>query len=330
MAPGIEGEAQTELAWLKDRRSAITATDVPAILGLSPFSSPIKVWRSKVGDSEDQADSEAMYYGRLFERPILTAYEKRTGKELVYPRPFLLQRSKAVPLIGATLDAWRREDEAPVDAKNVGFHSEVYGEEGTDDFPPHYAAQLMMQMFVTGAKTADLAVLFSRYDLRVYTLEYDAETAEALAQRCVEWHARYVVGNEPPPVDGTADYSAFVKRIRQATQMVLRAEPEQEQWALELKVTKEQEEMIGMERARLENLLKTAIGEAKGIEGPAWRALWSQAKDTMGTDWQAAFNDLAGAISDPTTRAVVIADTLRRHEVVTRKGSRRFTFKHGD
>jgi predicted phage-related endonuclease len=45
MAPGIEGEAQTELAWLKDRRSAITATDVPAILGLSPFSSPIKVWR---------------------------------------------------------------------------------------------------------------------------------------------------------------------------------------------------------------------------------------------------------------------------------------------
>jgi putative phage-type endonuclease len=323
----IDGEASAEQAWLVDRRTAITATDVPAILGLSLFSSPIKVWRSKVGDSEDKSDSDAMRWGRRFERPILQAYEERTAKALVYPEPFTLIRSAAVPLIGATLDAWRVDDGAPVDAKNIGFHSDVYGEEGTDDFPPHYAAQLMVQMFVTGAKTADLAVLFSRFDFRVYTLDYDAETAEGLAQRCVEWHERYVVANTPPPVDGTPDYTAFVKRIRQATQMVTRATPEQDTWAAHLATTREQLEMVEMEKDRIENLLKTSIGDARGVEGPQWRALWSQAKDSTGTDFERIARGLAERAGVTETEFAQMMATTQK---VTRAGSRRFTFKHGD
>jgi putative phage-type endonuclease len=352
MAPVIDGEggvalsdeAAAERAWLVDRRSAITATDVPAILGLSPFSSPIKVWRSKIGDTEDQADSEAMYYGRLFERPILMAYEKRTAQELVYPEPFRMMRSLSVPQIGATLDARRLRDGAPVDAKNVGFRSEVYGDEGTDNFPAHYAAQLMMQMFVTGAAVADLAVLFSRYDFKVYTIEYDRETAEGLVARCLDWYQAYVVGNTAPPVDGTPDYTAFVKRLKQATDMVIVATPEQEEWARNLSVTREQLEMLDMEKSRLENLIKTAIGEAKGIESPRFRALWSQAKDSVGPDLERIAYELAkryvlakhelaldhGDLSCVLTAEGVLAELKEQKDMqkVTRTGSRRFTFKY--
>lgn len=347
MDPAIDDDApkqvDAEKAWLVDRRSAITATDVPAILGLSPFSSPIKVWRSKTGDSEDQADSEAMYYGRLFERPILTAYEKRTSNALIYPEPFRMVRSADVPLIGATLDAQRADNLAPVDAKNVGFRTEVYGEEGTDDFPLHYAAQLMIQMFVTGTRSAHLAVLFSRYDLKIYNLEYDEITAEGLVSRAIDWHERYVVGKVPPPVDGTADYTAFVKRIKQASQMILHAEPRHEEWALQLKTTKEQLAAIEMEKSRLDNLFRNEIGEARGIEGTKWRALWSQEKDSVGPDLEKVALYIAeryleacaldGIEEDQPLgqRARTVVDQLLNRpdmQRITRRGSRKFTFNY--
>jgi putative phage-type endonuclease len=351
MDPVLEGEgpavaasplpiADDERAWLEERRSLITATDVAAILGLSPFSSPIKVWLGKTSESEDVAETKAMRWGRRFERPILEAYEERTGFALDYPTPFTLVRAPTEPLIGATLDAVRRHDLAPVDAKNVGFRSEIYGEDGSDDFPPHYAAQLMIQMFVTGAEVAELAVLFSRYDFRVYRLAYDRETAEGLVARCLDWRAKYVVPRITPPVDGTPDYTAFVKRIRQATDMVLAADPEQDKLARELATTKEKLELLGMEKDRIENVLKTAIGDAKGIEGPKWRALWSTTKESVGPDYEriarrlaenyvAAEDKLAqaenGVYSGLTVDGVLraLANDITR---VTRAGFRRFNF----
>jgi putative phage-type endonuclease len=350
MDPVIEGEgsvaaapiAADERAWLDDRRGVITATDVGAILGLSPFSSPLKVWLGKTSESEDVAETKAMRWGRRFERPILEAYEERTGLALEYPKPFTLVRAPTEPLIGATLDAYRVSDRAPVDAKNVGFRSEIYGEDGSDDFPPHYAAQLMVQMFVTGAEVAELAVLFSRYDFRIYRLFYDRETAEGLVARCLDWRAKYVVPRLTPPVDGTADYTAFVKRIRQATDMVLSADPEQDRLAAELNTTKEQLEMITMEKDRIENILKTAIGDAKGLEGPKWRALWSTTKESVGPDHEriarrlaedyvAAAEELAKVRGDTTsglTADGVLAALANNVTRVTRAGFRRFTFTY--
>jgi len=40
------------LEWLEVRRSGITATDIPVILGLSPWDSKFALWHRKAGNHE--------------------------------------------------------------------------------------------------------------------------------------------------------------------------------------------------------------------------------------------------------------------------------------
>ena len=329
-----EGKTTRVARWLAERRTKITATDVPAILGLSPYASPVSVWLEKTNQSDGKEATDAMRWGQRFERPILEEYEEVRGEPLVFPEPYTLLTAPTQPLIGATLDAWRVRDGGAVDAKNLGAHiRDHYGEAGTDDFPPHYAAQLMMQLFVHGGDSADLAVLFNRHDFRIYTIQYDKETAEGLVERCVDWWEQYVVTRTAPPVDGTPDYTAFVKRFRQATDMVIRADAAQHEVAAHLNATKQQLDAVETEKARLENILKSAIGEAKGIEGPTWRALWSTVKDSTKIDWEAVARETVSQFpqshpSSPTGQNVL--DSAIAKHTSAKPGYRRLTFTFRD
>jgi len=62
--------------WLQARKSLITATDVPAILGVSPYRTPLQVWFEKVSD-EQQPDSEILEIGRDIEPVIARKTESR-------------------------------------------------------------------------------------------------------------------------------------------------------------------------------------------------------------------------------------------------------------
>ncbi len=53
--------------WLKIRKSGIGGTDVGAICGLNPYSSPIAVYQDKVSSEISDFDNEIMRQGRDFE-----------------------------------------------------------------------------------------------------------------------------------------------------------------------------------------------------------------------------------------------------------------------
>ena len=63
-------EAARKEAWLSERRKHITGTDVAAILGLSRFKTPLRVWLEKKGEIEPD-ENEAMRWGKRLERVIL-------------------------------------------------------------------------------------------------------------------------------------------------------------------------------------------------------------------------------------------------------------------
>ena len=57
-----------------DRTKTIGGSDVAAILGLSPWRSPLDVWREKTLGEADQRDTPAMQAGVRFEPVILGRY----------------------------------------------------------------------------------------------------------------------------------------------------------------------------------------------------------------------------------------------------------------
>lgn len=73
------------IEWLKARQKGIGGSDVAAILGINPYRTPLDIYREKTTEiTEDQAPSEAAYWGTQLESIVAQEFSKRTG--------FMIQR----------------------------------------------------------------------------------------------------------------------------------------------------------------------------------------------------------------------------------------------
>ena len=335
MDPVIDAEAQQEKTprelWLAERRTAITATDAGAILGVSPYATPLDVFLEKVGEAVEVVQTERMDAGNRMQRPIIDWWADRKQVEVVHERPWYFRNSVSEPLIGASLDAYRKDDGAPIDAKNIGWKKAEWGDEDTDKIPLQYAVQLAVQMHVTQAPHAFLPVLFGGNELVGYRMERDLALETSIVDRCLAFWHDHVLTGITPAVDGTEAWGEYLKRkFATNTEIILRAPVELEETALAYSVAIENVEAAEMEAERLKNVLKLAIAENAGIEGPKWKATWKRSADSMGVNFEQTAKDLALLLAartgEPATK--LFAAAAEKNKGVVKAGSRRFLFNY--
>ncbi len=327
MDPVRDAEARQD--WLAQRRTAITATDAGAILGVSPFANQLDVFLEKTGQAIEVVQTERMDAGNRMQRPIIDWWADRKAVEVVHEQPWCFRKSAQEPLIGASLDAYRKDDGSPVDAKNIGWKKAEWGDEDTDKIPLQYAVQLAVQMYVTDAPRAFLPVLFGGNELVGYRMERDYDLEQSIVDRCLTFWRDHVLAGITPAVDGSASWDAYLKRkFARNTDVILRAPVELEQTAVEYSVAIENVEAAEMEAERLKNVLKLAIGENAGVEGPRWKATWKRSADTMGVNFEETAKDLALLLAartgEPATQ--LFAEAAKKNTGVVKQGSRRFLF----
>ncbi len=280
----IESTADRRAAWLEHRKTRITGTDAAKILGLSPFGGPLDVWLEKKGQAPEKVVTNAMESGRRFERAILEWYSDIVGQPITFADSYRLIESASHPLIGATLDAIREDDGRPVDAKNNRRKSDDWGEPGTDEIPVYYACQGVFQMHVTDNARCDFVPVFSGQDIRVYTLERDADTEANVIGTCEQWWEKYIVGDLMPPVDGTEGYTNWLKeKFLGLSDMTVAATPELSTLAETLHDTKRQLKELEAAKDYIENTFREVIGDkyrlSGAVAGRQWWATWSLSKD---------------------------------------------------
>ena len=72
--------------WLKARRSGLGASEVAAILGLSPWSTPYKVWKDKVSSEPPvELETEPIEWGHAHEATIARRVSARYPELRIYP-----------------------------------------------------------------------------------------------------------------------------------------------------------------------------------------------------------------------------------------------------
>ena len=285
-------EAQRREAWLEDRRSCITGTDVAAILGLSRFSSPVQVYLDKKGLATVE-ENEAMRWGKRLERPILEAYSERMESPLVFADPFKLHRVPDFPLLGASLDAVRIIDNAPVDAKNTRQRGADWGPDGSDQIPVYYAAQLAVQMMVQGTEFADLAVLFSGQEFANYRVYRDTETEAMIKQRVAVWWERHIVQDVPPEIDGSDSSSRYIaQRFAKHTDKVAEVTPEVREWIRQRAEADARLKTAEADKKTAENRIKLYMGDASSIPG---LCTWKNNRDSEVIDWESIAADAIAA-----------------------------------
>jgi putative phage-type endonuclease len=258
----------------EERRTYIGASEAAAVVGLSPWGSPVTVWSSKVGaPAPEPEQSLRMWLGTRMEPILRELYEARTGRK---PRTHQrLVRAKAYPFIAAHPDYDRLE-------VKTARSDDGWGEDGavvtpdTMAVPLHYFLQVQQQMYVTGWEQSDLAVLIGHDAFRVYDVPRDQPTIDGLVAAEVEFWEDFVLPRIPPPMDGSDAAAQYLRsRFPRDVEPLRIATPEEavlmEQYDIARGLAKAAQAVVD----GYGNELRGRIGDAKGVTDGRFRATWT-------------------------------------------------------
>ena len=271
-------------AWLEKRKHYITGTDAGKLIGVSPWGGKFAVWLDKTGRAAPVVETPAMKAGKKFESAILQTYAEEMNCKLEHVDGYNLITCDKYPRLGASLDGWNHDLQIPVDAKNIKWKNEKWGEAWTDEFPEYYKAQLQVQMMVTGATFAHLAVMFSGQDFFIYSMEYDEDMAQKILDATEEFWP-YVENDQMPEADGSDEATEYIKSefargdaaaVKDPTEEILEA-------LKDLQKAKLDEKDAQTRKAEAENKIKVYMGDATVIKGVC---TWKNNKDSVKTDWE--------------------------------------------
>jgi len=205
---------------LDDRRGGIGGSDIAAVLGISPWKTPLDLYREKVGEAEpdDLSANDAVHFGNVLEDVVADEFSRRSGlrvrrnnQHLVHPDlPFVqgsIDRAVVGKVMGMkagleckTADKWAARDKW---GEGVEF---LRGADGaitaiTDDdrVPDWYLVQCAYYMALTGAEIWFLAVLIGGNDFRTFAIRRDDELESMLLRRASTFWNDHVLAETPPP-----------------------------------------------------------------------------------------------------------------------------------
>lgn len=187
-----------------DRRTFIGGSDAGAILGLSPWATPYEVWLEKIGERKPEDPKKEKFFARRKrQEPVvleMLADEKGIVARSVNTRAFHPKHD----FLSCEIDAIA-EDGLEIEIKTVHpFRAKEWGTEDTDEIPPHYTAQALHGLMVTGQPRRLVAALIGVDDLRIYMVERDDATLEQLlVHELAFW--KMVCDRTPPPAVKLSD-----------------------------------------------------------------------------------------------------------------------------
>lgn len=182
--------------WFEKRREGLGASDSAAVLGLSPWSTPLDVYRSKMGVDRD-FDPMLSWIGHAQE-PVIAKWLKSFHPEIGEITSGFAVQSSEWPWLFATPDqvCWELDYTAiPIELKTS---SEFARENWANGVPLYYQVQVQQQIAVLGAPFGWLAVLHGGREFELFKVERDDEFIEQLVRLTGVWWASHVVAKVQP------------------------------------------------------------------------------------------------------------------------------------
>ena len=306
----IKRNEAEKAAWLEKRKHYVTGTDAGKLIGVSPYGGKFAVWLDKMGRAAPVVETPAMKAGKKFESAILQTYAEEMNCKLEHVDGYQLITCDKYPRLGASLDGWNHDLQIPVDAKNIKWKNEKWGDAWTDQFPEYYKAQLQVQMMVTGATFAHLAVMFSGQDFFIYQMEWDEDMAQKILDATEEFWP-FVERDKMPEADGSDEATEYIKSefargdaaaVKDPTEEILEALKGLQKAKLDEKDAQDR-------KTEFENRIKLYMGDATAIKGVC---TWKNNKDSVKTDWEQVASVALASMSAEDQKKLVAAYTTTK------------------
>ena len=244
----------TTTDFLAERRTGIGGSDIAAICGRSKWKTPLDVWREKVLEGTPIEESEPMKWGTLLEPAIRREAGKRLHKKVRGPM-FVRDGIHLGHLDGLVGDDVLEVKTARSD--------DDWGEEGTDEIPDAYLAQVQWYLGLTKRPMAHVAVLFGGSDFRLYHVAPAPQVIAALQFAADNFWQTNVLTKTPPEPSSLADAKKLWHRAVEGKSLPITAAALEAMEKLE--AMKERAKGLQQDIDTQQMILRCQIGEAEAL-----------------------------------------------------------------
>jgi putative phage-type endonuclease len=256
--------------WLARRaelsRTAVTASEIATVLGISPWGSPFNLFHLKRGTISSDYDDDVLSLGRHLEPWVADRWAAdHPGVEMGLGGLFAsVERPWQMATPDRLLDMPDedgRYGDGVLEIKTSGSY-DGWGEDGTDEIPPYYRAQVLWQLDTLDLKFGHVTCLFlSSRARRDYVIEYDEADVKLMRDAALEFLGR-VERDEAPDIDHLPATAQALKQIHADFDPDAKAEVPKD-LAVDYRLAKASLDDAQQHYDLLTNQIRAAMGEAK-------------------------------------------------------------------
>lgn len=194
--------------WHAERLDGIGASEISAVLGLSPWESKFSLWHRKAGLVAPQVDSDRMAWGRFQEDSIARWWAAGHPDWMVRRTGMWRNNSRPWQFVNPDRLAFRGRQIKDIEIKIAGS-ADGWGEAGTDEIPVYYRCQVFWQMDCLGLDEAIVAVSIAGQPPREYLVRYDLNEALYMREEARAFLASIELGERPDLDAHSATYQVL-------------------------------------------------------------------------------------------------------------------------
>ncbi|WP_341935307.1 YqaJ viral recombinase family protein [Microbacterium sp. LWO14-1.2] len=181
--------------WEQERRNSIGASELPAAMNLSPYATPLDVWKHKQG-IDRPFDELLSFIGHESEHIIEKWVHQFSGLD-VQLRPAFMARSVEYPFLHASFD---RVSDDPFTTWQFKTAHHYTGHKWDDGIPTDIRVQVQGEMLVADTRRAAVVVWIGGREFRLFWEDRDDRfIREHLIPAAEDLWARVLAGDPPPP-----------------------------------------------------------------------------------------------------------------------------------
>ena len=256
-----------------DRTKFIGASEIAAVMGLSPWQTPLQVWMIKTGkvEPDDLSEVEAVEWGTRLERVVSDKFAEKNGVKLIaYKKRFVHEK---YPFLSCELDNIISGTDEIVEIKTANFfaHRDWKDE---DDIPIHYVLQVMMQLGLSKRKVGHIAVLIGGQKYLEKRIEFDQALYDTMVESAVKFWD--MVQNETPPATMGADNETMVDLYPAEHNDLIEENEDMNDAIALIQESKMHIKELKAQQDEAEAKLKSVIGDNLGILTSKYKTTWKE------------------------------------------------------
>lgn len=181
--------------WLEERRKSVGASEVAAVMGLSPYNTALDVYKSKQG-VDRQFDPLLSFVGHASE-PIMHEWVEKFSGVPVTLEPAFMARSVEFPFLHASFD---RVSSDPFLTWQMKTAHQYTGHKWDEGIPTDIRVQVQAEMLVAGTPRAAVVVWIGGREFRLFWEDRDNVFIEDhMIPALRSFWAHVEAGTPPPP-----------------------------------------------------------------------------------------------------------------------------------